>query len=124
LITHDWGVIADLCDRALVMYAGEIVEQAPLVPMFRQPLHPYTEALLSSNPHRAPEADTLPTIPGNVPKPGSWPDGCHFHPRCAYATAACREAAIPLEQPTRGHATRCIHYEALLRAQTGLFVTD
>jgi peptide/nickel transport system permease protein len=117
LITHDWGVIADLCDRAVVMYAGEVVEQAALTPMFREPLHPYTEALLSSNPHHAPEADQLPTIPGDVPKPGAWPEGCHFHPRCSYATTACREAPIALERPVSGRETRCIHHDQLAAAR-------
>jgi len=63
LITHDWGVIADLCDRAIVMYAGEIVEHAGLTELFREPRHPYTEALLGSNPHHAPESERLPSIP-------------------------------------------------------------
>src|SRR2546425_2614196 len=81
LVTHDWGVVADLCDRAMVMYAGQAVEQAALEPLFRQPLHPYTEALLFSNPHHAPDAEVLPAIPGSVPKPGTWPRGCHFNPR-------------------------------------------
>jgi peptide/nickel transport system permease protein len=114
LITHDWGVIADLCDRAVVMYAGEVVEQATLTTLFREPLHPYTQALLASNPHHAPEADRLPTIPGNVPKPGAWPEGCHFHPRCGYATTACREAPIALERPVANRETRCIHHDRLV----------
>jgi len=114
LITHDWGVIADLCDRAIVMYAGEVVEQASLTSMFQQPLHPYTEALLGSNPHHAPEASRLATIPGAVPKPGMWPEGCHFHPRCSYATTRCQQAPIPIERPVPGRETRCIRYEELL----------
>ena len=113
LITHDWGVIADICDRVVVMYAGQVVEQAALRPIFYRPLHPYTEALLASNPHHAPEATRLPTIPGGVPKPGAWPEGCHFHPRCGYATPACREARIPLERPAAERETRCIHHDQL-----------
>jgi peptide/nickel transport system permease protein len=116
LITHDWGVIADICDRAIVMYAGEVVEHAPLAPMFTEPLHPYTEALLTSNPHHARKAATLPTIPGNVPKLGAWPTGCHFHPRCRYATAACSAAPIPLARPARDRETRCIHYGRLVHS--------
>jgi peptide/nickel transport system permease protein len=116
LITHDWGVIADLCDRALVMYAGELVEQAPLESIVGRPLHPYTQALLTSDPHHQPEAEHLPTIPGTVPKPGSWPQGCHFHPRCAYATALCAEGEILLERPEPGRQTRCIHHTRLVAA--------
>jgi peptide/nickel transport system permease protein len=114
LVTHDWGVIADLCDRAVVMYAGQVVEQAPLGPIFKAPLHPYTEALLASNPHHAPSDVLLPTIPGGVPKPGAWPLGCHFHPRCSYATSACRETSVPLEEPVAERQTRCIHHGQLM----------
>jgi peptide/nickel transport system permease protein len=117
LVTHDWGVVADICERVVVMYAGEIVERAELGPMFAEPLHPYTEALLASNPHNAAEAEMLPTIPGTVPAPGEWPEGCHFHPRCAYATAACQAQAIPLEHPADDRETRCIHYELLAAAR-------
>jgi peptide/nickel transport system permease protein len=114
LISHDWGVVADLCDRAVVMYAGEAVESAAIVPIFHQPLHPYTEALLDSNPHHAPGSDQLHAIQGAVPRPGAWPEGCHFHPRCTYATHACREAPISLQHPAPGRETRCIHYDRLL----------
>jgi peptide/nickel transport system permease protein len=112
LVTHDWGVVADLCDRAVVMYAGQVVERAEVTPIFREPLHPYTEALLASNPTVA--SGDLPIIPGAVPKPGAWPAGCHFHPRCKYATTSCRERPIPLERPLPGRESRCIHYEQLL----------
>jgi peptide/nickel transport system permease protein len=78
-------------------------------------LHPYTEALLASSPHVAVEADELPTISGEVPRPGAWPAGCHFNPRCAYATDECRAQPIPLERPAPGRETRCIHYEDLLQ---------
>jgi peptide/nickel transport system permease protein len=113
LVTHDWGVIADLCERAIVMYAGEVVERAALVPMFREPRHPYTEALLAANPHHAPEAAVLPSIPGSVPQPGQWPEGCHFHPRCGYATRECAGRRIPLEVVDDSRETRCIHHSRL-----------
>ncbi len=109
LITHDWGVVADICDRAVVLYAGQVVERAPLVPIFREPLHPYTKALLAANPHGGQVEDDLPTIPGIVPQPGHWPSGCHFHLRCRYATEACSERPIPLEQIDDVRETRCIH---------------
>jgi peptide/nickel transport system permease protein len=113
LVTHDWGVIADLCDRAVVMYAGEVVEQSRLTPIFGQPLHPYTKALLAANPHNASDSPRLPAIPGNVPAPGAWPQGCRFHPRCGFATSACRSAPITIERPTADRETRCIHHELL-----------
>lgn len=113
LVTHDWGVVADVCDRAVVMYAGQVVEQADVVSMFRQPLHPYTDALLGANPQGLSQAETLAVIPGTVPKPGAWPLGCHFHPRCRLAIDACREAPITLEQPTDGRLTRCIRHSVL-----------
>ena len=114
LVTHDWGVVADLCDRAVVMYAGQIVERGNVRQIFRGSLHPYTRALLASNPHAADGASVLPTIGGAVPKPGEWPQGCHFHPRCDFATKACREQAVGLEHPADGSETRCIHYGQLL----------
>ena len=114
LVTHDWGVVADICDRVVVMYAGQVVEQAKVNAVFREPLHPYTQALLSSNPHNLVDQRTLPTIPGGVPKPGAWPTGCRFHPRCQYATEECG-APIALEQPAAGRETRCIHYSRLKR---------
>ncbi len=117
LVTHDWGVVADLCDRAIVMYAGQVVERAPMAPLFHGPLHQYTSALLAANPHHAPEARTLPTIPGTVPQPGEWPAGCHFHPRCGFATDACRERRIPLDHPAPERETRCIHVDELAAAR-------
>jgi peptide/nickel transport system permease protein len=113
LITHDWGVVADLCERTVVLYAGQVVERAPLRPIFREPLHPYTEALLAANPHGGVGREELPTIPGTVPQPGQWPVGCHFRLRCQYATQACAEHEIPLEEVEGDRETRCIHAEEL-----------
>jgi peptide/nickel transport system permease protein len=106
-------VVADLCDRAVVMYAGQIVEQAAVGQVFQLPLHPYTEALLAANPHHAANGGPLPMIAGQVPNPGAWPSGCHFHPRCAYATLSCRQAPIALERPRPGRETRCLHHDRL-----------
>ena len=114
LVTHDWGVVADLCQRAVVMYAGQVIEHADVSSVFREPLHPYTAALLAADPHHASEDELLPTIPGSVPIPGRWPAGCHFHPRCQYAAADCRKAAVPVISPRNDHETRCIHHEDLL----------
>jgi peptide/nickel transport system permease protein len=113
LVTHDWGVVADLCSRAVVMYAGEVVERAELAPMFRSPQHPYTEALLASNPHTA-DTGPLPTIVGAVPKPGAWPSGCRFVPRCDYATAACNAGKVPLEIVASDRETRCLRHEEVM----------
>jgi peptide/nickel transport system permease protein len=111
VVSHDWGVIADLCDRAVVMYAGQVVESADVAVMFRSPRHPYTAGLLASNPHLAAEGGRLPTIPGTVPSPDAWPVGCHFNPRCGYASDACRSTLIPLIAVGDDHTTRCIHHD-------------
>jgi peptide/nickel transport system permease protein len=116
IVSHDWGVVADLCDQVVVMYGGQVVERAGVQPLFDRPLHPYTEALLASNPHLAPEAATLPTIPGTVPPPGSWPAGCRFRARCRYAAAACAERAVPIEAPQEAHETRCLRYDQLVKS--------
>jgi peptide/nickel transport system permease protein len=116
IVTHDWGVVADLCDRVVVMYAGQIVERSDAQSIFDTPLHPYTEALLASNPHLAPEAAALPMIPGTVPPPGSWPTGCRFSARCRYAVAACAELEVAIEAPYQAHETRCIRYDQLIKA--------
>jgi peptide/nickel transport system permease protein len=113
VISHDLGLIADICDRVVVMYAGEVIEQATASEIFRQPLHPYTEALLNSNPTRASPDRRLPAIAGTVPNPGAWPQGCHFHPRCPSARSECREALIEIESPTPGRETRCVRFSEL-----------
>ncbi|WP_236790585.1 dipeptide/oligopeptide/nickel ABC transporter permease/ATP-binding protein [Amycolatopsis sp. GM8] len=110
LISHDWGVVADLCQRAYVMYAGHVVESASVDELFDGPLHPYTAGLLGCAPRRARPGRRLPAIPGTVPDPRTWPAGCHFAPRCPMATEACAAAAIPLFEPATGHETRCIHH--------------
>jgi peptide/nickel transport system permease protein len=116
IVTHDWGVVADLCDRVVVMYAGQIVERADVQPIFDTPLHPYTQALLASNPHLAPEAATLPVISGTVPPPGSWPAGCRFSARCRYAVDACTQFEVAMEAPDQAHETRCIRHDQLASA--------
>jgi peptide/nickel transport system permease protein len=107
LVTHDWGIVADSCDRVVVMYAGEVVERAPVEPIFAAPRHPYTRALLASDPHTASPDSELPTIPGVVPPPGSWPPGCRFRERCSLTTAGC-EARIPLIPTEPDQESRCI----------------
>ncbi len=110
LITHDLGVVADLCDRVAVMYAGEIVELAEVESIFDRPAHPYTRGLLDSNPIASRRGAPLPSIPGTVPSPANWPVGCHFHDRCRFHVAACAAGPVALA-PVAGaspHDARCI----------------
>jgi len=116
LVTHDWGVVADICDRAIVMYAGQVVEAAEIEPIFEAPRHPYTSALLDSTPHGATGQELLPMIPGSVPQPGTWPVGCHFADRCTFARSECRAAPIDLTVPEPDHVSRCIRIDALAEA--------
>ncbi|MGQ4383764.1 dipeptide/oligopeptide/nickel ABC transporter permease/ATP-binding protein [Streptomyces sp. SAS_270] len=115
LITHDWGVVADIADRAVVMYAGEVVEQAGVDRLFRTPRFPYTAALLAADPSTAEEGTRLPTLPGRVPPPGAWPSGCRFSGRCAHAREQCTRGPVPLVQIDDGTAARCIRTEDLVR---------
>ncbi|MFF0574924.1 dipeptide/oligopeptide/nickel ABC transporter permease/ATP-binding protein [Streptosporangium saharense] len=114
IVTHDWGVVATLCHRSLVMYAGQVVEQADVESMFVRPLHPYTAGLLAANPHRAVHGHALTTIPGTVPSPREWPVGCRFAARCPYAGDDCRAAPVALTGPAPARLTRCLHVEELV----------
>jgi peptide/nickel transport system permease protein len=112
LVSHDWGVIADACDAAIVMYAGEVVEEAGIDDVFDQPRHPYSYGLMSSNPYYAGGPGTpLQSIKGSVAAVGQWPDGCRFADRCSFATAECRAAQISLDPVAPGHWSRCVHSE-------------
>jgi oligopeptide/dipeptide ABC transporter ATP-binding protein len=92
LITHDLGVVAEMCDDVVVMYAGRVVERGPSEELFTSPQHPYTEALLQSIPMLGmTQAEPLRVIRGNVPSPLAWPEGCRFRPRCDYAFERCLE---------------------------------
>jgi peptide/nickel transport system permease protein len=117
LVTHDWGVVADICHRVVVMYAGQPVEFADAQAMFDEPRHPYTEGLLRSSPAVAARGERLPSLPGRVPAPGSWPDGCRFADRCRLATEECRRAAIPVTALPGGRETRCVHSDDLRHAE-------
>ncbi|WP_157623396.1 dipeptide/oligopeptide/nickel ABC transporter permease/ATP-binding protein [Terrabacter sp. Root85] len=114
LITHDWGVIAGIADRAVVMYAGEVVERADVQTLFTHPRFPYTAALLAAEPSLAAESSRLPTLPGRVPPPGSWPTGCRFASRCTFARDQCTRAPIPLLAVSGQSDTRCIRIEELV----------
>ncbi|WP_432840440.1 dipeptide/oligopeptide/nickel ABC transporter permease/ATP-binding protein [Dactylosporangium sp. CA-092794] len=117
LVTHDWGVLADICDRTLVMYAGQIVETGTIEQVYRRPAHPYSDALLASYPGLATVGRPLPTIAGNVPQPGRWPAGCHFGSRCRYAGDECHAGDVSLVAVAADHAARCLHTDALLEAR-------
>ncbi|MBA3841412.1 MAG: ABC transporter ATP-binding protein [Actinobacteria bacterium] len=97
LITHDLGVVAEMCDDVVVMYAGRVVERGPVADVFGSPQHPYTEALLQSIPLLGmTQAEPLRVISGTVPSPVDWPQGCRFQPRCEYAFDRCVEEHPPL----------------------------
>ena len=124
LITHDLGVVAEMCDDVAVMYAGRIVESGPVADVFNSPQHPYTEALLQSIPMLGTtQAEPLRVIRGTVPSPLDWPKGCRFQPRCDYAFDRCVEVDPPL-YPVPPQSSACLLCEngrriPAVRAGTG-----
>jgi peptide/nickel transport system ATP-binding protein len=108
LITHDLGVVAEVCDEVAVMYAGEIVERAPVDELFANPQHPYTVGLLGSIPRLDRRAAHLATIEGMVPNMANPPSGCRFAARCPFVIETCMVAPPPLAIVSPGHASRCI----------------
>jgi oligopeptide/dipeptide ABC transporter ATP-binding protein len=114
LITHDLGVVAEMCDRVAVMYAGEIVEQSETIPLFREPLHPYTRGLIDSIPVVGGTRERLAVIPGNVPNLIDLPAGCRFAPRCASRidedVTEATEVHPELREVNAGHTVRCFLY--------------
>jgi peptide/nickel transport system ATP-binding protein len=107
LITHDLGVVAETVSRVIVMYGGEIVEQALVGELFGAAHHPYTEGLLNAMPQVGHERERLATIPGSVPPPTAWPKGCRFHDRCPYAWDRCAVEHPPLYEIANGQVSRC-----------------
>lgn len=107
MITHDLGVVAETCSRVIVMYGGEVVEEASVDTLFAAAHHPYTEGLLGAMPKVGGERDRLATIPGTVPPPTAWPSGCRFRDRCKYAWERCASEHPPLYQIGGGHVSRC-----------------
>jgi oligopeptide/dipeptide ABC transporter ATP-binding protein len=107
LITHDLGVVAEVCDRVVVMYAGQVVEEGPVDRLFRAPHHPYTEGLLKAIPRLGQRVDRLAVIPGAVPSPTEWPVGCRFHTRCPYGWDLCVEKEPPLFEAGPAQRARC-----------------
>jgi oligopeptide/dipeptide ABC transporter ATP-binding protein len=113
LITHDLGVVADICDDVAVMYAGRIVERAPAEDLFLRPAHPYTEGLLGAIPNVLAPTDRFVAIPGNVPPLDQMPQGCRFHPRCPYAQPRCTSEQPPLVRADAAHGAACVRTHEL-----------
>lgn len=109
LITHDLGVVAEVCDRVAVVYAGEIIEYGTKEEIFDYPAHPYTVGLFGSIPKIHEDVEWLDSIPGMPPNPADLPSGCHFHPRCSKCTQLCGEKAPEMVEVRRGHFVRCLN---------------
>jgi peptide/nickel transport system permease protein len=115
LVTHDLGVVADMCSQIAVMYAAQIVEAGAATDILGNPTHPYTLSLMGAVPTITDRSRRLRAVEGTVPLPHAWPDGCRFANRCPSAVDACRARAVPLELEG-GHARRCIRDPAVVRA--------
>ncbi len=112
LITHNLGIVGDIADQVAVMYAGQIVEQAPARALLDRPFHPYTAALMQSIPRLGARTERLRSIPGTVPDAVHLPEGCHFHPRCAHVQADCRNEPGPAldDTDTAARRVRCPYW--------------
>lgn len=111
LITHDLGIVAEICDEVAVMYAGRIVEKGTLEEVFNHTLHPYTEGLFNSLPNIHRRNEQLMPIPGLMPDPTALPKGCAFAPRCSYANAVCLESQPYPREASSTHTVRCTAYD-------------
>ncbi len=111
MITHDLGVVAEVCNRVMVMYAGKVVEEAEVVELFKNPKHPYTKGLLHSIPKLGGAKKTLGSIPGTVPAPDNMPVGCRFADRCSEVMDICREKQPSTYKITENHTTSCWLFE-------------
>jgi len=113
LVTHDFGLVAEMCDDVAVMYAGQIVESGPVAEIFDQPAHPYTRALMACRPEVSAVGNALQMISGQVPQPGCWPQGCHFARRCPLAQDDCKQAPVIADawrnSTHKTHIARCLH---------------
>jgi oligopeptide/dipeptide ABC transporter ATP-binding protein len=129
LITHDLGVVAETCDRVIVMYAGQVFEEGPVDDVFHDPQNPYTEGLLRSMPKLGGSTERLAVIPGVVPAPTNWPVGCRFHDRCPYGWEKTEQEEPPLFEIAPGRKNKCwlVEYPERreeIRRQTGGFTPD
>nr|WP_078547771.1 ABC transporter ATP-binding protein [Litchfieldia alkalitelluris] len=111
MITHDLGVVAEVCDRVMVMYAGQVVEQADVHELFNNPHHPYTKGLLKSIPKLGSRKEQLGSIPGTVPSPQNMPSGCRFADRCSEVMDICRQKQPVTKVVSGGHSTACWLYD-------------
>ena len=111
MITHNMGVVAEVCDRVIVMYAGYVVEVAEVNDLFDHPSHPYTQGLLKCIPSIDEDREVLDTIEGTVPPPYAMPKGCRFAPRCPYAAPECEAARPELYPISGGHSCRCFRFK-------------
>lgn len=116
LITHDLGVVADVADRLIVMYAGRVVETGPVKEIYRRPAHPYTRGLIESTPRLHGEAERLLQIPGAPPAPSALPNGCSFHPRCPFAADRCQLERPGLDVVGPGRSSACHFVSEVLNA--------
>lgn len=110
LITHDLGVVSEVCDRVIIMYTGKVVEQGLIREILDKPKHPYTEGLIAAIPNIQDEKGKLSSIEGMVPQLDNMPKGCSFHPRCPYAMAICKEKRPALTTDENGRKVRCFKY--------------
>lgn len=111
MITHDLGIVADVCDKVAIMYAGKVVEYTDKRRLFTAPKHPYTEGLFNSIPNIEEDEDRLKPIKGLMPDPTNLPSGCPFHPRCPKATEACSKKVPKITEIEPGHYVNCLLYE-------------
>lgn len=109
-ITHDLGVVSEMCDKVAVMYAGQVIEEGVTEQLFEEPLHPYTRGLIDSLPKLYEEQDELQTIEGSVPSPYHYPEGCRYADRCPFARELCRAAQPELIEMAEGRKVRCYQY--------------
>jgi len=129
LITHDLGVVAETCDRVIVMYGGQVFEEGPVEEVFRDPQNPYTEGLLRSIPRLGSSTRRLAVIPGVVPNPTEWPTGCRFHARCPYGWEKTEREEPPLFEIGPGRKNKCwlVEYperREQIRRETGGFTPE
>lgn len=114
MITHDLGIVSEVCDKVAIIYAGEVVEYGSLEHIYRNPQHPYTNGLFGSLPDISKDVEFLSPIEGLMPDPAALPSGCKFNPRCKYACPLCAERAPVLTETEPGHFVRCLIYENAL----------
>jgi len=124
MITHDMGVVAEVADRVMVMYAGKKVEEGPVNEIFDNPKHPYTIGLLNSVPNIDDPDFELEPIPGSLPSLTEQIQGCRFHPRCKFATDKCREIAPPEFSNEKGHVVSCWLHEEVEEVNHGHLVAQ